>query len=115
MPHPPQWGCYADRGYDYPDVHETVVGAGYVAHIKHRRRRGEPVLEVSPAPGEKSYPARRWVVERALGWLCKRRSIRVRWCKKLQNWLAFVHFAAAHILLDLAFLGLVLSVGGVGV
>jgi putative transposase len=32
----------ADKGYDYADVHETVERAGYIKHIKHRRRRGEP-------------------------------------------------------------------------
>ena len=95
----------ADRGYDYPDVHEVVAEEKYLAHIKHRRRRGEPILEVCPVPGEKTYPARRWVVERTLGWLCKRRSIRVRWCKKPQNWLAFIQLAAAHLLLDFAFFG----------
>ncbi len=100
----------ADRGYDYPDVREVVADQHYVAHIKHRRRRGEPVLEVCPAPGEKSYPARRWVVEKTLGWLCKRRSIRLRGCKKPQNWLAFIHLAAAHILLNMALLGWVLKV-----
>jgi transposase len=56
-------------------------------------------------PGEQRYPARRWVVERTLGWLTKRRSIRVRWCKKSQNWLALIQFACAHILFDLAFFG----------
>lgn len=95
----------ADRGYDYPDVHEMVADEHYVAHIKHRRRRGEPVLEACLAPGEKTYPARRWVVERTLSWLCKRRGIRVRWCKKPQNWLAFIQFASAHILLDMALFG----------
>jgi putative transposase len=95
----------ADRGYDYPDVHAIVEKEQYVTHIKHRRRRGEAVLEFCPAPGEKTYPARRWVVERTLGWLCKRRSIRTRWCKKPRNWLAFIHLACAHILLDLAFFG----------
>jgi hypothetical protein len=45
------------------------------------------------------------VVERTLGWLCKRRSIRIRWCEKPQNWLAFIHLAAAHILLDMALSG----------
>ncbi len=95
----------ADRGYDYPDVHDVVAEEKYVAHIKHRRRRGESVLESCPVPGEKSFPVRRWVVERTLGWLCKRRSIRVRWCKNPQNWFAFIHLAAAHILLDLAFSG----------
>jgi transposase len=95
----------ADKGYDYDDVHEVVEQEQYVAHIKHRRKCNEPEVEECPIPGELRYPARRWVVERTLSWLGRRRSIRVRWCKKPENWLAFVHFACAHILFDLAFYG----------
>jgi transposase len=94
-----------DRGYDYDDVHQFVEQERYIAHIKHRRRRGEPPIEVCPVPGETQFPARRWVVERTFGWLAKRRSLRVRWCKKAENWLAFVQLACAHILMDLAIYG----------
>lgn len=94
----------ADKGYDYPDVHQFVLQERYVAHIKHRRRRGEPALDALP-PGETQYPARRWVVERTLSWLVKRRSVRTRWCKKPENYLAFVLFAAASIVYDMAFFG----------
>jgi putative transposase len=94
----------ADKGYDYPDVHHVAQQEGYISHIKHRRRRGEP-LAPCPMPGEHSYPARRWVVERTLSWLAKRRSIRTLWCKKAENWLAFVFLACAHIVLDLAIYG----------
>lgn len=94
-----------DKGYDYPDVHEFVELARYVVHIKHRRRRGEPVVETCPVPGETQYPARRWVVERTFSWLAKRRSLRVRWCKKADNWLAFIHLACAHILMDMTVYG----------
>ena len=95
----------ADRGYDYPDVHDFVDRQGYHQHIKHRRRRGEPKPDPCPIPGETQFPARRWVVERTLGWLAKRRSIRTRWCKKSQNWLSFVYFACASILADMAIFG----------
>jgi putative transposase len=95
----------ADKGYDYTDVRQFVEQQGYLAHIKHKRKRGEPVLEECPMPGETRYPARRWVVERTFGWLTKRRRLRTRWCKKSQNWLAFIQFACAHILLDLAIYG----------
>lgn len=95
----------ADKGYDFPDVHDFVEQTRYIAHIKRRRRRGEPIVEDCPMPGEHRYPARRWVVERTLAWLAKRRSIRTRWCKKFENWKAFIHFACAHILFDLAFYG----------
>lgn len=95
----------ADKGYDYEDVHQIIAQEHYIAHIKHRRRRNEPLVESCPIPGELSYPARRWVVERTLGWLAKRRSLRVRWCKKVVNWLAFIQFACAHILLSMAIFG----------
>jgi putative transposase len=47
----------------------------------------------------------RWVVERTFGWLVERRSLRVRWCKKAENWLAFIHLACAHILMDMTVYG----------
>jgi len=94
-----------DKGYDYPDVHEFVEQERYIAHIKHRRRRNEPLLEYCPVAGETQFPARRWVVERTFGWLAKRRSLRTRWAKKPQNWLAFVQFACAHILMNMAIYG----------
>ena len=95
----------ADKGYDYDDVHQWVEQARYLAHIKHRRRRGEPLVEDCSIPGETRYPARRWVIERTLSWLTKRRSLRVRWCKKVENWKALVQFACAHILFNRAFYG----------
>ena len=94
-----------DKGYDYADVHQFVEQQRYIAHIKHRRRRGEVVVEECPIPGETQYPARRWVVERTLGWLTKRRSLRIRWSKKPENWLALVQLACCHILMNLAIYG----------
>jgi putative transposase len=95
----------ADKGYDFVDLHQFVEQARYIGHIKHKRKRGEPVVEECPIPGETRFPARRWVVERTLGWLTKRRSLRIRWCKKVNNWLALVQFACAHILMDMAIYG----------
>ena len=95
----------ADKGYDYDDVHQFVEQERYLVHIKHRRRRNEPAIETCPVPGQTQYPARRWVVERTLGWLAKRRSLRTRCCKKMPNWLALVQFACAHILMDFAIYG----------
>jgi len=91
-----------DKGYDSWEVHIEVRQLGYVPHIKHRRRVNEPKDPCS-IPGETQHPARRWVVERTLGWLGRRRSIRTRWCKKPQNWLALLHFSCAHILFDFAY------------
>ena len=98
-----------DRGYDYDDVHQVVAQEQYVFHSStngsFRRRRNEPLVEECPIPGELRYPARRWVVERTLGWLCKRRSLRIRWFKNPENWMAFIQLACAHILLTLAIFG----------
>jgi putative transposase len=100
----------ADKAYDATDVREFVASEGYTAHIKVNPRRskgaessGEPSREkVSP---EKPHPARRWIVERTISWLTKRRSLRTRWSKKAGNWLALVQLACAHILLNLAVFG----------
>jgi putative transposase len=101
-PYSEQHFC-ADKGYDSEDVHQFVNAANYVPHIKHRRRRNEPKLQECPIPGELSFPARRWVVERTLAWLAKRRSIATRWCKKAENWLAFAKMACADILCGMIF------------
>jgi transposase len=91
-----------DKGYDSWEVHIEVKQLGYIGHIKHRRRVNEP-KDVCPIPGETQYPPRRWVVERTFAWIGWRRSIRTRWCKKPQNWLALIQLACANVLFDFAF------------
>jgi DDE family transposase len=59
-------------------------------HIPHIRRIGE---EKKDDAGEKRYPARRWVVERTLGWLSKCRAILVRYEKKATNYLGLIKVA----------------------
>jgi transposase len=74
------------------------------AHQANPRRKGS---QRPPEEGfsKKVHPGRRWVVERTISWLTKRRSLRTRWAKKAENWLALVHLACAHILLNLAVFG----------
>ena len=79
----PQHLCL-DKGYDNPTGHQTVARHGYQSHI---RRIGEEKLDTR---GNKRYPARRWVVERTLGWLSKCRGILVRYEKKSENYLAML-------------------------
>ena len=76
-----------DKGYDNRPTREFVEERNYVAHI---RRIGEEKLDEA---GEKRYPARRWVVERTLGWLSKCRSILVRYEKKAANYLGLIKVA----------------------
>jgi putative transposase len=64
---------------------------GFTAHI---RARGEEASEIKHEAGKR---ARRWVVERAHSWMNRFRRILIRWDKKSQNYLAFLHFACALI------------------
>ena len=84
----PQHLCL-DKGYDNPTGHAAVKEKKYTPHI---RRIGEEKLDKN---GRKSHPARRWVVERTLGWLSKCRAILVRYAKKSCNYLGIIQLACA--------------------
>lgn len=86
----PQHLCL-DKAYDNPTGHATVAEFGYVGHI---RRIGEEKLDSNH---EKTYPARRWVVERTHGWLSKCRALLVRYDKKGTNYLGLLKLACALI------------------
>jgi len=100
----------ADKAYDSEDLREFAASAGYITHIKINPRRKDAPEGAQEHPpteefAERVYPARRWKVERTISWLSKRRSLRTRWSKKAENWLALVQLACAHILLNLAVFG----------
>lgn len=78
-----------DKAYDNPTGEAACAAGGYVAHI---RRIGEEKLD---SAGEKTHPARRWVVERTLAWLQKCRAILIRYDKKPENYLGLVQLACA--------------------
>lgn len=86
----PQHLCL-DKGYDNPTGHDTVAAYQYIPHM---RRIGEEKLDPH---GQKTYPARRWVVERTLAWLSKCRGLLVRYEKKGINFLGLLQLACALI------------------
>jgi putative transposase len=86
----PQGMCM-DKGYDYDEVRTTLAEFGFTAHI---RSRGEEARASAEEAGKR---ARRWVVERAHSWLNRCRRLLIRWEKKPENYLGFVHFACALI------------------
>ena len=86
----PQGMCL-DKGYDYDAVRELLDEFGFTAHI---RARGE---EAQALKQEAGFRARRWVVERTHSWMNRCRRILVRWDKKPEHYLAFLHFACALI------------------
>lgn len=89
-PDTPQGMCL-DAGYDYDDVRALLTEFGFTAHI---RSRGEEARALAQEAGQR---ARRWVVERSHSWMNRFRRILVRWEKKPEHYLAFLHFACALI------------------
>ena len=81
-------GMCLDKGYDYDEVREILAEFGFTAHIK---ARGEEAQELRAEAGKR---ARRWVVERSHSWMNRFRRLLVRWDKKAENDIAFLHFAA---------------------
>lgn len=78
-----------DKGYDNPTGEGACAAAGYTPHI---RRIGEEKLDTW---GQKTHPARRWVVERTLAWLQKCRALLIRYDKKATNYLGLIQLACA--------------------
>jgi transposase len=86
----PQGMCL-DKGYDYDEVRDIVREFGFTAHI---RPRGE---EATAIKREAGFKARRWMVERSHSWMNRFRRLLVRWDKKPDNYLGFLHFACGLI------------------
>lgn len=89
-------GLCLDRGYDYDEVRKTLADFGFTAHI---RSRGQEAQDLKREAGKR---ARRWVVERSHSWLNRFRRLLVRWDKKPDHYIAFLHFACALIALRAA-------------
>jgi len=86
----PQGMCL-DKGYDDQEVRDILAEFGFTAP---RRSRGEEAQAIKDKASQK---ARRWVVERTHSWMNRFRRILVRWDKKPEHYLAFLHFACALI------------------
>jgi transposase len=84
-------GICLDKGYDAAEVRDTLKEFGFTAHI---RARGEEAQALKRHAG---FRARRWVVERTHSWMHRFRRVLIRWDKKGENYLAFLHFACALI------------------
>jgi len=92
-------GMCLDKVYDYPEVRTLLVAWGYTAHI---RARGDEARDIKQVP---AYRARRWVVKRTHSWLNRSRRLLIRWEKKIENYLAMLHFACAFICFRAAGIG----------
>ena len=86
----PQGMCM-DKGYDYDEVRALVAQFAFTAHI---HARGEEVQKIRQEAG---FRARRWVVERTHSWFNRFRGLLIRWAKKAENYLAFLHLVCGII------------------
>ena len=85
-----------DAAYDSEPVREELEARGYEPHISpaDKKKRSER-KDARRHPGG---TARRWVVERTHSWLNRSRRLLVRWEKKTENYLAFIHLACAQLI-----------------
>jgi transposase len=80
-----------DKGYAGRPVERLARRRGYIPHVP---QRGEPT-----SPRRCGGRARRWVVEGSHSWTNRARRLLVRWEKKADNYLGFVHLQFAYIAL----------------
>ena len=85
-----------DAAYDSEEVRQELEARSYEPHISaaEERKRSER-KRARQHPGGR---ARRWVVERTHSWLNRSRRLLVRWEKKTENYLAFIHLACAQLI-----------------
>jgi putative transposase len=88
----PQGMCL-DKGYNDDEVRATVREFGFTAHI---RRCGEEAKEIAREAGKR---ARHWAVPRRQRRLNRSHRLLIRWEKKPEHYLAFLHFARGVIAL----------------
>ena len=78
-----------DAAYDIGPTEQLIRAADDTPHI---RRRGE-----ARPPHDPRVEPRRRPVERTHAWHNRFRRLLIRWEKKVENWLALIHFANALI------------------
>lgn len=93
-PQAPQHLCL-DKGYAGAPVDRTVRNRGYEPHVPRKANE-------APKPKHRRGKARRWTVERTHSWLNRARRLLIRWEKKVENYLGFVHLRLTIITLKAA-------------
>lgn len=76
-----------DKGYANRQSQGVCDRQRYTPHV---RQIGQEKLDGN---GRKSLPARRWVVERTIGWLNRCRALLVRYAKKTSHYLGLIQIA----------------------
>src|SRR5258708_19677197 len=82
---------WLDAGHEDGEVYEILQDVGVPAYVGSRGEEDKAIKQVAGLKGG------RWVVERAHSWMNRFRRLLIRWDKKPQNYLAFLHFACGLI------------------
>ena len=92
----PEQHLCLDAAYDSEEVRHELEARSYKPHISpaEEKKRSER-KQARQHPGGR---ARRWVVERTHSWLNRSRRLLVRWEKKTENYVAFIHLACAQLI-----------------
>ena len=86
----------ADRGYDSDPLRERLAARGIELICPYRRNNRKRKYE----DGRKLRRyKRRWIAEGTIAWLGNWRRVLIRWERKVQNYLAFVHVACLMVTL----------------
>jgi putative transposase len=85
-----------DAAYDSDEVRKELEARSYEPHIS--AADNEKRSERKEARRHLGGRARRWVVERTHSWLNRSRRLLVRWEKKPENYLGFIHLACAQLI-----------------
>ena len=85
-----------EAAYDSDEVRQELEARSYEPHISpsEKNKRSERKAARKHLDGR----ARRWVVERTHSWLNRSRRLLVRWEKKTENYLGFIHLACAQLI-----------------
>ena len=86
-----------DAGYISPDTQGILANHGMTGHIRPRKQE-----KAEKQAGKK---ARRWAVERSHSWQNRYRRLLIRWEKRHELYLAWIHLACAITTLATLFPG----------
>src|SRR5215217_7520370 len=88
-------------GYDSERAREEALSRGYEPRIRPSGKEEDEREKVH----HRGAKARRWVVEQTHSWLNRSRRLLVRWEKRVENYLAFVHpcLRSGHLLQTVGF------------
>jgi putative transposase len=87
-----------DAAYDSEEVRQELAARSYESHISPAEKNKRIERKLEARRREVGGRARRWVVERTHSWLNRSRRLLVRWEKKTENYLGFIHLACAQLI-----------------